>query len=59
MRPRLISCIVVACPRGFIASLRFSDRTLDEDIAAETRWAIYERIERKVEEKLGDLYAGI
>lgn len=42
------SIVIVKVTEGYLAHLRFSDSSLDEDLCAETRWAIFERINKKV-----------
>lgn len=55
----MISSIVVSkWERGYVAYLRFTDPKLDENISAENRWVIHEKIARKLSEK-GIKYASL
>lgn len=43
---KIESITIVRITRGYLAHLRFTDPTLDEDICAESRWGIMQRIDK-------------
>lgn len=45
MKTEIESVVIVKYPKGFVASLRFNKKKFDIDIAADSHWAIYERIQ--------------
>jgi hypothetical protein len=52
---KIQSIVIVQNPFGYTATLRFEDSKLDECVASDSHWGIYERIERTINRK-GDLW---
>lgn len=44
------SVVVCRFPRGYVASLRFEDKTDDLDVSANSRWGMYALIEKLINE---------
>lgn len=42
------SIVIVAWPKGFVAHVRCHNPQLSKDVSAETKWAIYEKLEKLI-----------
>jgi hypothetical protein len=51
MRSKLESIVIVAYRRGFVAYVRYADPKLNEDISSDTKWGIYEKVEKRLYRK--------
>ncbi len=50
---KILSIVIVRCPLGWLAHLRFADTQFDEDISASSKFVLNTRIDQKVFRALG------